>query len=438
MNEDRTHIDRLFHNDLDHLREFPPGDIWTGIDEALSIRDAAKKSKREKRNRYALVLLFLLGAAGSSIFWLINSDGPDEDPSTTAAIYINRSVLKQITRHGEGKPAAVPVNKKTNEIVAVNRYTGNASSESYIDHAFEVQPVSREPFEAVPVAVMERPVELLKEAPDNIPGTARVQAINSIGAVPTSLARKTPSVNKHRLSVIGFFAPDITTRNLEQDVASTPDEGKDQIMNTEKNGMLDYTFGARVDYRLNKHFSIESGLSFSRNTIDIAAKTVYARFDKSGLLKYRFNMSSGYSFFKLLKIPAPQFAGDSAQTSASNSTLHYINVPLAVKYNFALSKKIDLSVQAGITARFIAWESISTTYDYNGANERSISEQIEGLKKSYFNGVIGIGAEYAFNRHISAVLFPSFNFATSSINKDAPVKAYPNTLSIATGLKFNF
>ncbi len=445
MTEDRKHIDRLFFKDLDQLAERPPAAVWSGIDAALSAHQTLKKRQRNRRARNSLILLlFLLAGTSVMVGWPGKNTG-ERNPGQIAGP-AKTGILAEV----------LPLAKGADKGTGARKYTGNkpvqktpiyadpethtVAQEVFINHYFEDNDNTtiHSPFTYASLVGIEHTGFRAKDAPDNLPQTAPIAGKTSANLDPMIVVAGKKAVHKNRFSLIGFFAPDITTRNLEQDIANTPDEGKDQIMKTEKNGMLDYTFGARAEYRLNKHFSLQSGLSFSRNTIDIAAKTVYARFDKAGFLRYRFNMSSGYSFFKLKKIPAPQFAGDSAQTDASSSTLHYINIPLALKYNFSLSKRIELSVQAGITARFIAWESIATTYDYNGAKERSISKQIEGLKKSYFNGVVGIGAEYAVNKQFSVVLFPSFNFATSSINRDAPVKAYPNTLSLAAGVKFNF
>lgn len=242
-----------------------------------------------------------------------------------------------------------------------------------------------------------------------------------------------------RFSLTVFFAPDITTRNLEQNFGTTRDERKEELIRTERNSELDFTTGARVEYKLNKHFSLQSGLSFSTNTIDIAQKTIFARFDnRDGSLKYRFNFSSGYAYFKPKTFAAPQFLGDSAQALSSTSTLHYINIPLAVKYNMPMGRRFNFSVQAGITARFITKQSIDAVYASNGANEKGRTNEIQGLKTTYFNGVVGIGMDYSLSNKLALTVFPSFNFATTSINRDAPVKAYPNTLSLAGGVKYSF
>ncbi len=450
MKKTRNHIDNLFYKNLDGLGELPPAHIWGDVENALDDHEAIVISKREKKNRYALMLLLFLITGSAAIFWVLtgeqesihlqaleitpNSRDIAVAKTVNSGLAIKRKNKEATSDHNDlisGLSAGEHKNIHTPALpIAYVAKAETGSNERQDDHVWEASGIDHIPFNEEPIAFTNHNLPVAMNAPQVLPVDNSSRSINHVTTVHKARA--------HRLSVTAFFAPDITTRNLEQNVGNTKDEGKDEMVKTEKNGALDFTFGARVDYRLNKHFSIQSGISFSTNTIDIAEKTVYARYDKTGLLRYRFNMSSGYCFFKLKKIPAPQFAGDSARTEGSHSTLHYINIPLIVKYNFPVSRRIDLTVQAGIVARFIAWESISTTYDYFGFKERSISRQIEGLKKNYFNGVVGIGAEYALNKKVALTIFPSFNFATSSINKDAPVKAYPNTLSVATGVKFTF
>ena len=444
MENKAKNIDNYFHKDLDGLGELPPAHIWDGVVNALDGHGTTERIKRDKKNRYALLLLLMLITASAGTFWLLTGEdevihlqAPEEVVKNDVTAGANQNwPAVRISRQRK----TITGNQENIQVQVADIPSAHTDAGVKAEHAFEEAGYEQIPISRQQTVAIARSHETLQDAPRAFINKAGaytgVTGITAVNAVAGFTTVKKPRA--HRFSLTAFFAPDITTRNLEQEGASTKDEGKDEMKQTEKNGALDFTFGARVDYKLNKHFSIQSGLSFSTNTIDIAQKTIYARYDKAGILRYRFNMSSGYCFFKLKNIPAPQFAGDSARTMGSTSTLHYINIPLIAKYNFAVSQRLDLTVQAGIVARFIAWESISTTYDYFGFKEKSISRQIEGLKKNYFNGVVGIGAEYAVNKKVALTIFPSFNFATSSINKDAPVKAYPNTLSVATGVKFTF
>ena len=50
----------------------------------------------------------------------------------------------------------------------------------------------------------------------------------------------------------------------------------------------------------------------------------------------------------------------------------------------------------------------------------------------------GIGAAYKLTDKFSFTLMPTARFALTSINKDAVVKTFPNSLGLLVGLRKNF
>ena len=63
---------------------------------------------------------------------------------------------------------------------------------------------------------------------------------------------------------------------------------------------------------------------------------------------------------------------------------------------------------------------------------------IEGLNKSYFNGLVSLAAEYDWNKTFALSLTPVSRLALSSINKDAPVKTYLNSFGLHVGIRMSF
>jgi hypothetical protein len=439
MERKRKNIDKLFHSNLEERGEQPPAFIWDNIADALD--DAAETTritKLKKRTYYGIALL-VITMIGTTVLLL-----------NTTHEYAEKKMIS-------AQPVQTEKTVSVNSGTAMPAYKDNfkksliENTAAPVQHAMLFHPKEQESMafvaETPANTTVENQASLLETTPllfvkqETVSTEIARPVVSPVYAVSeknstASVAKSVQTRRRSRFSVSVFFAPDITTRNLEQDLGSTRDEKKEEMVQTEKNGALDFTFGGRVEYQLNKHLSLLSGISFSTNTIDIAKKTVFARYDKKdGSLKYRFNMSSGYCFFKPKKVPAPTVLGDSTEVISSSSTLHYVNIPLAMKYNFP-SGRFNFFMQAGITARFITKQSISAVYAFNGEKEKNTSTQINGLKTNYFNGSVGIGADYAINPRLAITLSPIFNFATSSINEEAPVKAYPNTISIATGIKF--
>ncbi|NCI51494.1 outer membrane beta-barrel protein [Sediminibacterium roseum] len=493
MNRDLKNIDKLFHENLSAAGDQPPMHVWQGVEEALDSAAEQKNTRNEKRKRRLAFAAFFIVAAGVATWlWTANDEGDNGSTTATITTTLPGTPGQQVIKAQQPVlPSLVSAERNTTQPKPKENIVGPAAPHHPIQtsktnkgsddrlETGDAQPVT----DAVVVSSGagdkdDLPVRIVSASADSLAGAAlhhgdintgaTLQSIehgfadrsitgagDSLQTAPTAVvtgqlkdgADKADAATKAapvvrvkkpgKFSVTLFFAPDITTRNLEQNFGTFRDERKEELMRTEKNSEFDFTLGARVEYKLGKHFSLQSGISFSTNTIDIAKKTIFARVDdRDGSLKFRFNFSSGYAFFKPKTIAPPQFFGDSAQALSSTSTLHYINIPLALKYYIPLGKRFSLSAQAGIAARFITRQNIDAVYASNGFNEKGKTNEIQGLKTTYFNGVVGIGADYSFNNRIAFTVFPSFNFATTSINRDAPVKAYPNTLSLAAGMKF--
>jgi hypothetical protein len=344
MNRDLKNIDKLFHDNLSGAGDQPPMHVWDGIENALDLADEQKRiDKKEKRKRFAIAAFFLVAAGLTAVLWKTN-----EKENNAVATQINTAPVKSpenkiaeqriiadtqgktqqqteksvsaekkefISQSGTRSFVKVETNKKENpktndQLIVKQKITNDEQINNSIIASKEISDML--------VADYPDQVNHLMREPENtidIDHPDQRLSVPQILTLSTSLspaAKKGASLvntkRKSKFSVTAFFAPDITTRNLAQNfgvMTFSSDEKKEEILRTERNNKLDFTVGARVEYKLGNHFSLQSGISFSANTIDIAQKTVFARFDKDGALKYRFNFSSGYTYtsstFGLLK-----------------------------------------------------------------------------------------------------------------------------------------
>ena len=175
---------------------------------------------------------------------------------------------------------------------------------------------------------------------------------------------------------------------------------------------------------------------FSNINITVNPKTIYAQPDNNGNIKYRLNISSGYGYL------APSFQnspaiGDSLYISAATHKLRYIGIPIAVKYTITKGK-FNFEIMGGITANYLAKGKLETEIRGGNNSEIDILYKIEGLKSIYISGMAGIGAAYKLTDKFSFTLMPTARFALTSINKDAVVKTFPNSLGLLVGLRKNF
>ena len=124
-------------------------------------------------------------------------------------------------------------------------------------------------------------------------------------------------------------------------------------------------------------------------------------------------------------------------TLPSTNTLHYIGVPLVIKYVFT-NGRFSLVPGLGIAANFLTQGKLQTSIATSTGNKTSTSNNIEGLKSTYFNGSASMGAQYKLNNSVEFTVVPTMRFALSSINRNAPVKTNESSFGLAGGVIVNF
>lgn len=237
------------------------------------------------------------------------------------------------------------------------------------------------------------------------------------------------------LSATLFFSPDFVTTNLKDDHPRFREDNRHEIKENERT-QLSSTVGALVSFNATKNWILESGVTFSKNIIDMDPKTIYARPDDDGNINYRINCSAGYSFLSDNLNNSPR-SGDSIKTLSSANTLQYIGIPFLVKYKLT-RRKLSLGPAIGVSANFLTKGKIETTLPVSNGTKSTSSGKIEGLKSSYFQGLMSFGIEYSLSKTFAITFTPSARFGLTSINNNTPVKTKLNTYGLAAGLSFKF
>jgi hypothetical protein len=237
-------------------------------------------------------------------------------------------------------------------------------------------------------------------------------------------------IKQSRFSLTAFYSPNITFFHFQKSPSAIlnpddPDEDESEISS--------WTAGGLIDYSFNKHWNVESGLTLSTSNLDLAPETLYAQLDNYGKIKYQINTSSGYGFI-LPSFNNNPSVGDSIQSISATHTLQYLEIPLVIKYNINKGK-FTINARTGLVANILTNATISTEVESDNDNDFETTNKIHGLKPFYSSGIAGIGLDYNVYKNWSVSFFPSFRFALNSINKDVPVKSFPNLLGFSLGVK---
>jgi len=242
----------------------------------------------------------------------------------------------------------------------------------------------------------------------------------------------TQSQKKSQFYVTGFFSPEISFSRM-YDNHSGNQNGNTRDAENSETGTFSYTFGALIEYKTGRNWSLQSGFALSTTNRDIDPCTIYAKPDNTGTVKYQINTSSGYGYI------LPSFSnnpnvGDSIFSMSTTNTLQFLGIPLSIKYSFTKGK-FTLNAMTGISPNFLLQGKITSEVEKGNDNEIETAIKIIGLKKFYLDGMAGVGLDYNFYKNLSADFSPTFRFALSSINNEVPVKSFPNSLGFSLGLK---
>lgn len=254
-------------------------------------------------------------------------------------------------------------------------------------------------------------------------------ADSSNNSIAKTASKKTSKPS--RFSFTPFFSPDIAWYRLQDDKKGQPDNASE--IGKEERHEFSYTYGVLADYKINKHWGLQSGVTLSNTNITVEPKTIYAQRDNTGSVKYRINTSSGYGYV-LPSFSSNPAIGDSLYAFTSTHSLQYIGIPLAITYNIKKGK-FKFNALAGIAANILTKAKLEATLEKGFNNSIETLDNIRGLKKVYFSGLAGIGVDYKLTKKTSLVFAPTMRFALNSINKDAPVKSYPMAFGLSVGLK---
>ncbi|MDQ6761701.1 MAG: outer membrane beta-barrel protein [Bacteroidota bacterium] len=234
------------------------------------------------------------------------------------------------------------------------------------------------------------------------------------------------------IAITPFFSPDIAWYHLQDDNINNQSGNANDIEQEEKHGFSS-TYGALIDYKINNHWSLQSGITLSNTNITTDPEIIYAQPDNTGNVKYRINTSSGYGFI-LPAYSANPGVGDSLYAVTSSHLLRYIGIPLAAVYSVAEGKFI-FSARAGASVNFLTKGKIVTTVEKGLDNSTETADNIQGLKKVYYTGLAGLGIDFRLGKKTAITFAPTLRFALVPINKNTTVKSYPTTFGSSVGFK---
>ncbi len=252
------------------------------------------------------------------------------------------------------------------------------------------------------------------------------------------------SFNLSKFAISAFFSPDFNYHHLiddhDADDNKVPQQHKDHS-NAKDDEKLEspdfsYTTGVLLKYDLTNKWSLQSGCVYSSSVRKIKPSTIYAEEGNDSEAHYLLNTSLGTSELPNSTMSIPQ-VGDSVNLKKdSKQILHFINIPLIVRYQF-VKNRFCYYAYSGLSANILIKEQSEVTIE-NPTSETVRINNITGLKKITYSFLLGIGIQYNLYKGISIFTEPVFRRSITSINQNTPVTSYPYSIGFNTGLTYHF
>jgi hypothetical protein len=228
-----------------------------------------------------------------------------------------------------------------------------------------------------------------------------------------------------------------------------------QLMASEQ-PLVSYSGGVAFSYKVNKRFSIQSGLYFSSVGQEVDGINSFGGFQKydynkgdrnfqvlttNGILYTNngdvFLNASGPVDRILTNYTNDVFDPDKASLQYINNTLRqnfsYLELPIILRYKL-IDKAIDFNLIGGISYNMLVNNSVYTIVD---GGKYPIGKT-DGLNMISFSSSLGMGMEYSFSKNISLNLEPTFRYYLNPFNQSSGTKIHPYSFGIFSGVSYKF
>ncbi|MCD4734558.1 MAG: outer membrane beta-barrel protein, partial [Bacteroidales bacterium] len=248
--------------------------------------------------------------------------------------------------------------------------------------------------------------------------------------------------NKPAWAIGAEFAPVYSYRTLDGPNNGTTVDGYDKdALNNNEDGMLAYSGGMNVNYKVSKKLAIQSGVYYSRMGITNNNPLVY----KDNGNEYKlFSISSSTGDFNshISSLPREVVSLPNDKDSTGipgldgaklEQSFEYIEVPLKIRL-ILIDKKFGLNMSGSLLPGFLVGNN--NVLEVN--NERISLGQADNLNKVIYSSAFSVGLEYGISSRFRINLEPTLKYSLTPINKDSDYNYNAYSIGWMTGILYRF
>ncbi len=235
--------------------------------------------------------------------------------------------------------------------------------------------------------------------------------------------------------------------------------GKNELMNqllATEQPMVSYSGGVALTYKINKRFSIQSGIFYSSVGQEVGGINSFGGFQKydntKGSRNFEVLTSSGLVYTKnadvflssdgpvervLTEFNNDVFDPEKASLNHLNDNLlqnfSYLELPVLLRYKL-VDRTIDLNLIGGVSYNMLVNNSVYTMVDGN----KYFVGETEGLNLFSLSSSIGMGMEYSFSKNLSLNLEPTLRYYLNPFNQVSAPGTHLYSFGLFSGISYKF
>lgn len=451
---EKKNIDRLFQEKFKDYEVFPDPIVWTNIE-----RRILKKKKRRIvplwlrfGSAAAILLLLLLSRFGNfnqennlneqpteTIITSVNEKGKTDE--NNRSVKEDNSITFKGSKTNEEENTITKSNLKSNQ--PVNSVT--KANNKFIDNENIANISSQENI------TVSNNNEIIK--PNNTEVKKEINISNElINSEKTAIAQQeisekqfdiqqeidktepieeTIKINSDKWSIGSTIAP-VYFNTLSSGSPIDP-----SLSGNTKNSNRSISYGLKVNYKLSKKLSLQSGI----NTVELgySTKNVAVLLSSSLLDDSNTNISTNVTGLSVETLPTGFQNSDALNQRSSfdlsgnlDQTLSYIEVPFEAKYN-VLQKKLGVNVIGGFSTYFLYQNEVLIT----SFGKTSTLGEASNINSLNFSGNLGLDFDYNISKKLYINVSPMFKYQFNTFSENSG-GFQPYYFGVFTGLNFRF
>jgi hypothetical protein len=441
MDKSGTHIDLVFRNGLKDFEVLPPTSVWEGIQPVI-----AKKQRP--------FIFFRAAAAAAAVI--------------ISSVFFLYQYTRQLSENSESRILAF--NVASSPVLYQNSVPGNGAfsekNEGYPNEQAPILTSGRE--EGTKDEMVDNiVVPLFKFFPvNNNLNISRLESgKRSFSPIPETPEKSSFSIeqtNVISLADYGTVKPPerwsiaaMASPTYYSGFNSGSTDASSQLSSSEQS-VVSYSGGVALTYKINKRFSVQSGLYYSSLGQQVDGINSFAGFQgyvySKGDHNFEVLTTNGTIFINNRDVFLTSGGQDNRVITAYNNDVFdpkkasldyignsiqqnfsYLEVPVVLRYKL-IDRTIDINMTGGLSYNMLVGNSAYTVVD----GTKYTFGETKGLNSFMVSSSFGMGMEYSFSARLSLNLEPTFRYFLNPFTGASSSSVHPYSFGVFSGLSYKF